>query len=258
MSTLLACSGLTMRFGGLVALDGLDISLKRGETVGLVGPNGSGKTTFFNVLTGLYKPSSGAVTFEDSDLFAKSPQVVGRAGIARTFQRSRLMLDQSVFDNIALGALGRLDLGLFSTLVRRAKFKAELDALVARARGLTQRFNPAIAANLFQPAGAFTMIDRRRIEICRALIGAPRLLLLDEPSAGMTHEETRRLMDDLLAFRAEMPDLAVVLVEHEMDVIRRVSDRCVVLNFGKKIFEGSFDALISNPQVQTAYLGSAQ
>lgn len=258
MSTLLSCSGLTMRFGGLVALDGLDIALAKGETVGLVGPNGSGKTTFFNVLTGLYKPSAGAVRFEAEDLFGKSPQAVGRAGVARTFQRSRLMLDQSVFDNIALGALGRLDLGLVSTLFRRGRFKGELEAMIEKARALTQRFNPLISANIFQPAGAFTMIDRRRIEICRALIGAPRLLLLDEPSAGMTHEETRRLMDDLLAFREEMPDLAVVLVEHEMDVIRRVSDRCVVLNFGRKIFEGPFEALISNAEVQTAYLGSAQ
>lgn len=258
MSQLLACSGLTMRFGGLVALDALDIMVGKGETVGLVGPNGSGKTTFFNVLTGLYKPSAGAVRFEEEDIFARSPQAVGRAGVARTFQRSRLMLDQSVFDNIALGALGRLQMGLLSTLLRRGRFKAELNALIERARALTHRFNPQITANLFQPAGAFTMIDRRRIEICRALIGAPRLLLLDEPSAGMTHEETRRLMEDLLAFREEMPGLAVVLVEHEMDVIRRVSDRCVVLNFGRKIFEGPFEGLIADPQVQAAYLGSAQ
>lgn len=258
MSTLLSCSGLTMRFGGLVALDALDFTVGKGETVGLVGPNGSGKTTFFNVVTGLYRASAGAVRFEAADLFARSPQQVGRAGIARTFQRSRLMLDQSVFDNIAMGALGRLDLGLLSSLFRRRKFRGELETIVEEARALTQRFNPAIAAGLFQPVGTFTMIDRRRIEICRALIGAPRLLLLDEPSAGMTHEETRRLMDDLLAFREEMPDLAVVLVEHEMDVIRRVSDRCVVLNFGRKIFEGPFEALIADQEVQAAYLGSAQ
>ena len=258
MSALLACSGLTMRFGGLTALDALDIRVEKGETIGLVGPNGSGKTTFFNDLTGLYKPSAGAVRLAEQDLFARSAQEIGRAGVARTFQRSRLMLDQTVFDNIALGALGRLDLSLLSALVLRGRFRRQLAELVERATALTRRFNPQIAANLFKPAGSFTMIDRRRIEICRALVGAPRLLLLDEPSAGMTHEETRALMDDLLAFREEMPDLAIVLVEHEMDVIRRISDRCVVLNFGKKIFEGPFDALIADREVQTAYLGGAQ
>ena len=257
-TTLLACAGLTMRFGGLVALDGLDIEVGNGETIGLVGPNGSGKTTFFNVITGLYRPSEGSVHLTDLDLFAKSPQVIGRAGVARTFQRSRLMLDQSVFDNIAVGALSGLDLGLFTSLFRRGKWKAELATVIDRARSLVRRFNPGIADRLFQPAGAFTMIDRRRIEICRALIGSPRLLLLDEPSAGMTHDETRHLMDDLLAFRTDMPDLAVILVEHEMDVIRRVSDRCMVLNFGRKIFEGSFDDLISNADVQNAYLGASQ
>ncbi|TCT05519.1 ABC transporter ATP-binding protein [Aquabacter spiritensis] len=258
MSPLLACSGLTMRFGGLTALDSLDIAVGTGETVGLVGPNGSGKTTFFNVLTGLYRPSEGAVRFEASDLFGRSPQEISRAGVARTFQRSRLMLDQTVFDNIALGALGRVDLGLLPALVFRSRFRRDLSALVEKATALTRRFNPHIAASLFKPAGSFTMIDRRRIEICRALIGGPRLLLLDEPSAGMTHEETRHLMDDLLAFREEMPDLAIVLVEHEMDVIRRISDRCVVLNFGRKIFEGAFDALLADPDVQTAYLGGSQ
>jgi len=255
---LLACGGLTVRFDGLVALDGLDIEVDKGETVGLVGPNGSGKTTFFNVVTGLYKPSAGSVRLDQRDLFAKPPQMIGRAGVARTFQRSRLMLDQSVFDNIVVGALCRLDLGLFTNLFRRRRWRGELSGMVDHARALAHRFNPVIADRLFQPAGSFTMIDRRRIEICRALIGAPRLLLLDEPSAGMTHEETRQLMDDLLAFREEMPDLAVILVEHEMDVIRRVSDRCVVLNFGRKIFEGTFDALIANPDVQTAYLGVSQ
>lgn len=257
MSPLLACTGLTMRFGGLVALDGFDIAVGKAETIGLVGPNGSGKTTFFNVVTGLYRPSAGSVRLDQADLFARSPQTVGRAGIARTFQRCRLALDLSAFDNIALGGLRRLDLRLGTALFRRRRFRAELDALAERAHALAHRFNPEIAAGLFRPAGSFPMIDRRRIEICRALIGDPRLLLLDEPSAGMTPEETRRLMDDLLAFRVEAPDLAVILVEHEMNAIRRVSDRCVVLNFGRKIFEGCFDDLIGDPTVQTAYLGSA-
>lgn len=255
-ANLLACEGLTMRFDGLVALDRLDFAIKRGETVGLVGPNGSGKTTFFNVVTGLYQPTAGKVRLGDLDLFAKSPQAIGRAGIARTFQRSRLMLDQSAFDNIVVGVLSSLDLSLTTNVFRRGRWRFELDAAIHEARSLAHRFNPMIADRLFQLAGSFTMIDRRRIEICRALIARPRVLLLDEPSAGMTHDETRQLMNDLLAFRSELPELAVVLVEHEMDVIRRVSDRCVVLNFGQKIFEGPFDALMADPDVQAAYLGA--
>ena len=253
--TLLACTGLTMRFDGLVALDRLDFTLDCGETVGLVGPNGSGKTTFFNVVTGLYRPTAGTVRLGDLDLFAKSPQTIGQAGIVRTFQRSRLMLEQSAFDNIVVGKLTSLDLGLTTNIFRRGRWRAEVDASIREVRSLAHRFNPVIADRLFQPAGSFTMIDRRRIEICRALIAKPRVLLLDEPSAGMTHDETRQLMGDILAFRAELPELAVVLVEHEMDVIRRVSDRCVVLNFGRKIFEGAFDALMADRDVQTAYLG---
>lgn len=254
-AALLACRGLTMRFDGLVALNSLDFEIDCGETVGLVGPNGSGKTTFFNVVTGLYRPSAGAVTLAGVDLFSQSPQIIGRAGIARTFQHSRLMLDQSAFDNIVVGALSSLDLSLTTNIFRRGRWRDQLGASIEAARSLAYRFNPVIADRLFRPAGSFTMIDRRRIEMCRALIAKPRLLLLDEPSAGMTHDETRQLMDDLLAFRAELPELAVVLVEHEMDVIQRVSDRCVVLNFGSKIFEGSFDALMADRDVQTAYLG---
>jgi branched-chain amino acid transport system ATP-binding protein len=254
-NAVLSCTGLTMRFGGLVALDGLDVDVAAGETVGLVGPNGSGKTTFFNVVTGIYRPTNGSVRLEGTSLFCQPPQVIARAGVARTFQRCRLMLEQSVFDNIVVGALNGLDLRFATTLFRRERWRIELDAMIDRTRCLTYRFNPMIADRLFQPAGSFTMIDRRRIEICRALIAAPKLLLLDEPSAGMTQEETRQLMDDLLSFRSEMPELAIILVEHEMDVIRRVSDRCVVLNFGRKIFEGGFADLIADPQVQTAYLG---
>jgi branched-chain amino acid transport system ATP-binding protein len=252
---LLTCRGLTMRFGGIIALDSLDLDVAAGEIVGLVGPNGSGKTTFFNVLSGLYLATAGVVEFVGDSLFRKSPQTISRSGIARTFQHSRLALEQTVFDNIVVGNLRRLECGWFSNFVRRAKWQRELDAMTETARSLTRRFNPAIADRLFQPAGSFSMIDRRRIEICRALVGEPRLLLLDEPSAGMTDEEARRLMDDVLAFRSEITDLSIVLVEHEMQVIRRVSNRCVVLNFGRKIFEGSFDALVDNAEVQAAYLG---
>ena len=253
---LLVCKGITMRFGGLVALDALDLRLDRGETIGLVGPNGSGKTTFFNVVTGLYRASAGSARLDGDELIARSPQAIGCAGVARTFQRPRLMLDQSVFDNIVVGTLCRLDLGLKTNLFGRRRWAGELTAMIDRIRELARHFDPALADRLFRPAGSFAAIDRRRMEICRALVGNPRLLLLDEPSAGMTPEETRRLMDDLLTFRSNMPDLAVVLVEHQMDVIGRTSDRCIALNFGRKVFDGPFDALIADPEVQAAYLGA--
>jgi len=252
---LLVCRDLTMRFGGLVALDRLDLAVGHSEIIGLVGPNGSGKTTFFNVVTGLYKGSEGTVELGGRNLLRHTPQAISEAGVARTFQRSRLGLAQSVFDNIAVGLLRKLNLGLVSNVLFRRAWRLELDAVIDKARSLARTFNPAIAERLFEPAGSFSMIDRRRVEVCRALISEPRLLLLDEPSAGMTHEETRRFMDDILAVRESIPGLSVVLVEHEMEVIRRISDRCVVLNFGRKIFEGSFDQLAASPEVQAAYLG---
>lgn len=252
----LQCEGVTVRFGGLTALDGLDLSVQRGEILGLIGPNGSGKTTFFNALTGLYRTAAGRIVFDGHDLTGQRPQVVFRAGIARTFQRSRLCLPLSVFDNLMLGNHARLSLGLTFNLLRRARFARELEGHVERARALLGDFHPDLPRRLFEPAAALPMIDRRRVEVCRALIGEPRLLLLDEPSAGMTHDETHELMDDILAARNRLQGLSIILIEHEMGVISRVSDRCVVLNFGRKICEGGFQAVVSDRGVQEAYLGT--
>ena len=195
---LLACAALTRRFGGLVALDRVDLAVADGEIVGLIGPNGSGKTTLFNVVTGIYAPDDGTIAFAGADITGARPQAVYRAGIARTFQRSRMCLPLSVFDNIMVGNHKRLDHGLVFNLLRRGAFAAEFRRSWDEAAELVAIFNPALAARLDEPASRLAMIDRRRIEICRALISRPRLLLLDEPSAGMTHEETRELMDDIL------------------------------------------------------------
>ncbi len=247
--------GLTRRFGGLVALDHLDLDVAEGEIFGLIGPNGSGKTTTFNVLTGIYAASEGRVEFRGRDITNFSAQAVCEAGVARTFQRSRLSLPLSIFDNIMIGNHIRLNRGLWFNLFRRRAFAAQFEAAFAEARELVRLFDPPLAGRMFEAVGTFPMIDRRRIEICRALISKPKLLLLDEPSAGMTEEETRQLMDDILTVKNRLADLTVIVIEHEMGIIERITDRCAVLNFGSKIAEGTYREVAADRQVQQAYLG---
>jgi branched-chain amino acid transport system ATP-binding protein/sulfate-transporting ATPase len=257
MSALLEARNLTKHFGGVLALDGLDLAVAPNEILGLIGPNGSGKTTFFNVITGIYSADAGQVSFDGADVTNASGRAVDQVGISRTFQRSRLSLPLSIFDNIMIGNHKRLNQGLWFNLARRGDFKREFEQSYAAARALVEIFEPALADRLFEPVAGLPMIDRRRIEICRALIGAPKLLLLDEPSAGMTHEETAELMDDILLVRTHNKNLSIIIVEHEMGVIERITDRCAVLNFGRKIAEGPYRAVAADAQVQEAYLGVA-
>jgi branched-chain amino acid transport system ATP-binding protein len=257
MRYLLEACGLTRKFGGVVALDHLDVTVAPNEILGLIGPNGSGKTTFFNVATGIYRADAGTLTFEGADITRASPRAIYHAGISRTFQRSRLALPLSVFDNIMIGNHKRLKQRLWFNLMKRRDFKREFEANYWAARALVEVFEPWLAERMFEPVAGMTMIDRRRIEICRALISEPKLLLLDEPSAGMTHEETMTLMDDILQVRARNPNLSIIIVEHEMGVIERITDRCVVLNFGLKIAEGPYRQIAADRQVQEAYLGVA-
>ena len=257
MSVLLETRGLSKHFGGVLALDALDLAVAPNEILGLIGPNGSGKTTFFNVITGIYGADAGRVTFNGADVTNASGRVVYQAGMSRTFQHSRLSLPLSIFDNIMIGNHKRLNQGLWFNLVRRRDFKREFEQSYAAARALVEVFELALADRLFDPVAGLPMIDRRRIEICRALISAPKLLLLDEPSAGMTREETAELMNDILQVRARNKDLTIIIVEHEMGVIERITDRCVVLNFGRKIAEGPYRTVAADAQVQEAYLGVA-
>jgi branched-chain amino acid transport system ATP-binding protein len=250
-------SDLTMRFGGLTALDKLNMTIREGEILGLLGPNGSGKTTFFNVLTGLYKASSGTITFNGNNVIGQRPQEIYRSGVARTFQRSRLSLPLTVFDNIVIGDYQHMQHGLFFNLFRRKAFRAEYEGYVEKTKALLNIFSPPLVDRLFEPVETFTMIDRRRIEVCRALLSQPRLLLLDEPSAGMTHDETDALMEDILQVRGKLKNLSIVLIEHGMNVIERITDRCIVLNYGKKIAEGTYAEITADRNVQTAYLGEA-
>ena len=257
MTHLLEAKGLSKRFGGVLALDGLDLRVEPSEIIGLIGPNGSGKTTFFNVVTGIYGADGGRVSFDGTDMTTATPRAVYRAGISRTFQRSRLSLPLSIFDNIMIGNHKRLNQGLLFNLFRRDDFKREFEENYRAARALVEVFEPALVNRMLDPVAGLPMIDRRRIEICRALISAPKLLLLDEPSAGMTHDETKALMNDILLVRKRNEKLTIIIVEHEMGVIERITDRCVVLNFGRKIAEGPYRNVAADAQVQEAYLGVA-
>jgi branched-chain amino acid transport system ATP-binding protein/sulfate-transporting ATPase len=251
---LLSCRGVTRRFGGLLALDSLDLAVEQGSVLGLIGPNGSGKTTFFNVLTGLFPASAGEIGFDDAAITDLSPQGIYRIGIARTFQRSRLCLPLSIFDNLMVGNHRNLPHGLWLNLVDRRALGRQIEQNIGAARELLAIFDPPLAGRLFEAAGRIPMIDRRRVEVCRALISRPKLLLLDEPSAGMTHDETLRLMDDILKVQQQLR-LTIILIEHEMSVIERITSRCVVLNYGQKIAEGTYAQVAQDPLVRQAYLG---
>jgi branched-chain amino acid transport system ATP-binding protein/sulfate-transporting ATPase len=255
MSFLLKAHGLTRSFGGVVALDHLDLEVEPDAVLGLIGPNGSGKTTFFNVVTGIYRAEAGTLTFEGRDITRESPRGIYQAGISRTFQQSRLALPLSVFDNIMIGNHKGLNQGLWFNLIDRRAFKRQLEQSYRKARALVEVFEPWLANKMFEPVAGMSMIDRRRIEICRALVSDPKLLLLDEPSAGMTHDETTTLMEDLMQVRQRNRNLTIIIVEHEMGVIERITDRCVVLNFGLKIAEGPYQQIAADRQVQEAYLG---
>ena len=254
-NVLLGISKLGKNFGGVTALLDLDLNVPRSRILGLIGPNGSGKTTFFNVVTGIYPTTSGKVVFEGEEITDFSPQKVYRAGVARTFQRSRLLLPLSIMDNITLGDHSQLKNGLFFNLFRRRALAMQYREIRDKSRDLIAIFDPDLADRLFEPVVNLPMISRRRIEICRALISNPKLLLLDEPSAGMTHEETFRLIDDILHIKDKIEDLTIIIIEHEMSVMERITDYCAVLNFGKKICEGTYQEIASDREVQQAYLG---
>ena len=254
-NSILKTNDLTVTFGGLKALNGFDFELKRGEFVGLIGPNGSGKTTFFNALTGIYPPAEGFVKLNGDDITRAAPKKIYQYGITRTFQRLRLSMPLSVFDNLVVGNQRHLNLSLWGNIFARKKFREKVMDQTIVCKKLLNRFSKGLEQKLYEPVSSLPMIDRRRVEVCRALISEPKVLLLDEPSAGMTPDETRALMNDLQEWREQYPDLAIILIEHEMDLISRVSERCVVLNYGEKIAEGTYEQVAKDRAVRKAYLG---
>jgi branched-chain amino acid transport system ATP-binding protein len=252
MAVVLDAKGVTKRFGGLTALHAVDFELEEGQIASIIGPNGAGKTTFFNVFTGLYAPEEGTVTFRGTPILGMRPDQITALGICRTFQNIRLFANMTAAENVLVGMHCRVPLRFWDVLSRNPRWQREESALWQRGAdlldvvGLRGKANE-LARNL--PYG-----DQRRLEIGRALGAAPSLLLLDEPTAGMTQGEARSLMD-LLRRLVEERGLTLLLIEHNMRVVMEVSDRVTVLDYGEKIAEGRAAEVQKNQRVIEAYLG---
>jgi branched-chain amino acid transport system ATP-binding protein len=250
---ILEAASVTKAFGGLVAVDEVSFSIPRRSIVSIIGPNGAGKTTFFNMLTGLYRPTSGRIFFERRDITERRPDLITALGIARTFQNIRLFATMSALENVLVGQHARMKATLFGSILRTPRVRREEREVREKGRetlayvGLKSALFDEMSANL-------SYGDQRRVEIARALASDPKLLLLDEPTAGMNPEESARLTAFMERLRDER-GLTILLIEHDMKVVMDVSERITVLDYGQKIAEGQPEEVRANRRVVEAYLG---
>ena len=251
----LQLQSLSLSFGGLRALSELDLQVRDGEIVSLIGPNGAGKTTVFNVITGVYEPSEGDVFFAGKSIAGLAPHSIARRGIARTFQTLRLFLNMSVMENVLAATYGNTKATPAESILRLPRARREEREARELAADVLSFFGQRLAGYRWdQPAYSLSYANRRRLEIARALATRPRLLLLDEPAAGMNPAETHEITE-LIARLCTERDLTILVIEHDMHVVATCSDRVVALDHGVKIAEGGFDAVASHPAVVEAYLG---
>ena len=257
MTALLEVRGLVKRFGGLNAVDGVDLDVEEGEILSVIGPNGAGKTTLFNIVTGLYVADEGSIRFDGHNLVGLQPNQICALGIARTFQTVRLFPNMTVLENAMVGQHCRTKSGIFGAVLRLPGTRAEERRVLERSRSALSFFGSRLASyRENQPAFVLSYANRRRLEIARAMATDAKLILLDEPTAGMNPRETQE-MTELIGKLRDERGFTIVVIEHDMRLVKGVSDRVVALDYGRKIADGTPDQVRSDQAVIDAYLGVA-
>jgi ABC-type branched-subunit amino acid transport system ATPase component len=253
---LLELEGVSMAFGGLTVVDGLDLHVDQDEIVSVIGPNGAGKTTLFNLITGVYQPTAGDIRLGGESIVGLEPHKITRKGIARTFQTLRLFLNMTVRENVMTAAYGHTHAGVFRSMLRTPGMRREERAIRALAEERLAFFGQRLMGYRWdQPAYSLSYANRRRLEIARATATNPRLLLLDEPAAGMNPKETQEITELIGQLRTDA-GYTILVIEHDMHVVEGISDRVVALDHGVKIAEGTFEQVATDPRVVEAYLGT--